>query len=37
MRIKILKFVSKVLGYELQDTPTSIPVWTLRKKNNVKK
>lgn len=37
MRIKLLKFISKMLGYELQDTPTSIPVWTLRKKINVKK
>jgi hypothetical protein len=37
MRIKIIKFIAKCLRYEVLDTPTSLPVWTIRKKINVKK
>ncbi len=32
MRIKIIRFVAKVLGYELSSAPRGLPVWQLRKK-----
>jgi hypothetical protein len=32
MRIKIIRFVAKVLGYELSSAPRGVTVWQLRKK-----
>ncbi len=32
MRIKIIRFIAKVLGYELSTAPRGITVWQLRKK-----
>jgi hypothetical protein len=32
MRIKIIRFVAKILGYELSSAPRGITIWQLRKK-----
>lgn len=32
MRIKIIRFIASMLGYELSSAPRGITVWQLRKK-----
>ena len=32
MRIKIIRFIVNILGYELSSAPRGITVWQLRKK-----
>jgi|694.fasta_scaffold28167_9 hypothetical protein len=32
MRIKIIRFIVKALGYELSNAPRGIQTWQLRKK-----
>ena len=32
MRLKIIRFIAKILGHELSSAPRGITVWQLRKK-----